>query len=222
MATPAVTGSIALLSQRYSQVNGANPRVDTIKAIIFNTAVDIENRGPDYKSGFGHLNALSSVQVIDSMVSSDESLVKLDTIHQSENQRYFINSTRYQDFKVTLAWVDDVYSNCSNCANDILMSDIDMYLEEENSGQKIYPYTLSESKPDKDAVKTKANHIDPQEQIEYRLKPGNYTLHINGFKVSSSAQNFTIVSSLKLSDVQKDVVMTPMDIHIHKIYNATK
>ena len=220
MASPAATGSIALLAQRYKQVMGTNIRLDTMKAILFNTAVDIENPGPDYKSGFGNLDALAAVQVIDTMASQEEALVKLDTIHQGENQRYFINSTRYENFKVTLAWVDDVYKACNDCANDILMNDIDMYLVEEESGKKIYPYTLSENNPRADAREDRENHIDPQEQISYRLKVGNYTLHINGHKIDASGQNFTLVTSQALSEVQKDIVVTPMNEHIHKIYNA--
>ncbi len=222
MATPAATGSIALLSQRYTQVNGGNVRLDTMKAILFNTAKDIENPGPDYKSGFGQLDALAAVKVIDSMGSSNDSLVRLDSIHQDDKQRYFINSERYQDFKVTLAWVDDTYQDCNGCANDMLINDIDMVLIDERSGDKIYPYTLSETSPNRDAVKTKENHVDPQEQISFPLRVGNYTLEINGRKISPSGQNFTLVSSLSLDEAQKDIALIPMDEHVHKIYNAIK
>lgn len=222
MATPAATGAIALLSQRYRQVNGGNIRLDTMKAILFNTAVDIENPGPDYKSGFGHLDALEAVKVIDSMSLGNETLVKLDSIDEGDNQRYFINSERYQDFKVTLAWVDDSYQDCNGCANDILINDIDMVLINENTGKKVYPYTLDEDSPDSDAVLTKKNHFDPQEQISFSLKPGNYSLQIYGRKISSEGQDFSLVSSLALANVQKEIFLKPMDEHIHKIYNATQ
>lgn len=222
MASPAATGAIALLSQRYRQVNGGNVRLDTMKAILFNTAVDIENPGPDYKSGFGHLDALEAVQAIDTMNSSNDSLVKIDRMHKDEKQRYFINSDRYQDFKVTVAWVDDTYQDCNGCANDMLINDIDMVLINESTGERVYPYTLSESSPDKNAVKTKENHVDPQEQISFSLRAGNYTLELHGRKISPSGQDFTLVSTLALSDAQKDIALIPMDEHIHKIYEATK
>ncbi len=222
MASPAATGVIALLAQRYHQVQGGNIRLDTLKAILFNTAVDIENPGPDYKSGFGNIDAYAAVKVIDSISRGADSLVKLDSIHQGENQRYFITSDRYQNFKITLAWVDDVYKECSDCANDVLMNDIDTYLVEESSGKKIYPYTLDGNNPDAYARQDSANHLDPQEQISYRLRPGQYTLHIHGRKISSYGQNFTLVSNIALQEVEKDIVVEPMQEHIHKIYEAIK
>ncbi len=222
MATPAATGTALLLSQRYQQVKGGNIRLDTLKAILFNSAKDIENPGPDYKSGFGAIDALAAVKVIDSMENDTDSLVKLDTIHQGENQRYYINSTGYTNFKMTLAWVDDTDQKCGSCANDMLINDIDTYLVEEKSGKRIYPFTLNEKNPDADAIQSKENHIDPQEQISYRLKPGHYTLHINGRKIASVGQNFTIVSSQPLSTVEKDLHLVPMDEHIHKIYADIK
>jgi hypothetical protein len=219
MAAPGVTGAITLLSQRYKEINSANPRVDTIKAIIFNTAKDIENIGPDFKSGFGQLDALKAVKVIDSMGSSN-SLVKLDNIRKNEHQKYRINSNKYQDFKVTLAWVDEVDS-CSNCANDALVNDIDIYLENDETKEIIYPYTLDEFSPDKDAIMTKQNHKDPQEQIEALLKPANYTLHIIGTKIPS-VKNFTMVSNIALGDVETNIKIEPMREHIHSIYDSIK
>jgi hypothetical protein len=220
MAAPAVTGTVTLLSQRYKEINSANPRVDTIKAIIFNTAKDIENIGPDFKSGFGQLDALKAVKVIDSMEGSN-SLVKLDNIRKNEHQIYHIDSNRYQDFKVTLAWVDEVDESCSNCANDALVNDIDIYLENDDTKEITYPYTLDEFSPEKDAIKTKQNHKDPQEQIETILKPANYTLHIVGTKIPS-VKNFTMVSNIPLGEVQTNIKIEPMREHIHSIYESIK
>ncbi len=223
MATPAATGTITLLAQRYKQLNGGRDvRLDTIKAILFNTAKDVENPGPDYKSGFGKVDALEAVKVIDSMTAGNDSLVRLDRIHQDDKQRYFINSERYQDFKVTLSWVDDTVQNCNGCASDVLINDIDMVLIDERTGDKIYPYTLSESAPDRNAVKTKENHVDPQEQISFPLHVGTYTLEITGHKIAASGQDFTLVTSLALDEAQKDIALIPMNEHVHKIYNAIK
>jgi subtilisin family serine protease len=220
MATPAATGAVTLLAQRYKEIHHSNIRLDTMKAILYNSAKDVDNIGPDYKSGYGLVDAEAAVKVINSMQDSSSSLVKLDSIHQGENQTYFINSERYQDFKVTLAWVDDIYQDCNNCANDMLINDIDIYLLDENTGEKIYPYTLDPKEPWREAVKTKENHLDPQEQISYRLRPGNYSLHLHGYKIGRRGQNFTLVSSMALSDAKKDIVLMPLDEHIHKIYNA--
>ncbi len=219
MATPAATGTIALLSQRYKQLTNSNPRVDTMKAILFNTAQDIENKGPDFKSGFGRIDALSAVKVIDTL-SSNEPLIKLDTIHKNEIQKYYIANKDYQKFKVTVAWIDDTVDNCGSCANDRIINDIDIYLKDEESGKIIYPYTLDEYDPNAPAKQNRANRRDPQEQIEFNMTPGNYRLYIDGSRVLNDDQDFTMVSSIPLSEKETNIKIVPMREHIHDIYNS--
>ncbi len=212
MAAPAVTGTITLLAQRYKQINSTNPRLDTIKAIIFNTAKDIENPGPDFKSGFGQLDAYKAVRVIDSM-DSDNSLVKLESIIQNEHLTYTFSVGTYENFRVSVAWVD--------LANEYegLVNDLDIYLESE-FGDKVYPFTLDEYHPDKNAVQTKPNHLDPQEQIVTTLEPGvRYTLHILGTNIRKS-QDFTLVSNIPLPKVKSNMKIAPMHLQIHDIYET--
>jgi len=214
MAAPAVTGTIVLFSQRYKQINGANPRVDTIKAIIFNTAKDIENPGPDYKSGYGQLDAYEAIKTIDSM-NSNNSLVKLDSIVQNEHLGYSFRATGYQKFKVTIAWVDGI------AEHEELVDDLDIYLEDEY-GNKVYPYTLDEFHPDENAIQSRPNHLDPQEQIETLLEPGvRYTLHILGSKIPNS-QDFTLVSNIPLPKPKTNMKIAPMRVQIHDIYESIK
>ena len=62
MSCPAVTGSLALLYERYRQLHaGANPSAALIKAVACNSADDLGNPGPDYFYGFGMLNARKAV-----------------------------------------------------------------------------------------------------------------------------------------------------------------
>jgi subtilisin family serine protease len=221
MAAPAATGAVTLLSQRYKELTGAYPRVDTIKAILFNTARDIENPGPDYKSGFGAIDALKAVEVIDTL-SGDNPLIRLDTIYKNEEQKYFISNSQYRDFKVTISWVDDTVDDCTGCANDKLLNDIDSYIENVDTGEIIYPYTLNMDHPSWSAVKDRQNHVDPQEQIEFRMTPGNYILHITASKLSNISQDFTIVSNTPLSEKETNIKIVPMREHIHKIFESIK
>ncbi len=214
MAAPAVTGTLTLLSQRYKEINGANPRVDTLKAIIFNTALDIENPGPDFKSGFGELDALKAVKVIDSMEEGSD-LVKLEEIRQNEHITYALQPLPDdRDFRVTVAWVDSVYNS------DALVYDIDSYLEDLDSGKRIYPYTLSEFFPDKNAKQTKPNHLDPQEQIAFRVDPNHrYRLHILGTKIPDRL-NFTLVSNMPLDAGVSNMKVVPLHLQVHDIYES--
>jgi len=67
MASPAVSGGLTLLYQRYRQLNsGQNPKNGLMKAILCNGGTDQGNDGPDYKYGFGWMNLLRSVKMIES------------------------------------------------------------------------------------------------------------------------------------------------------------
>ena len=66
MAAPTVTGTLALLYQRYRQLHGGdNPPAALMKAITCNTADDLGNPGPDFTFGFGSLNARNAVEAIE-------------------------------------------------------------------------------------------------------------------------------------------------------------
>ena len=61
MAAPGVTGGLALLYQRYRQLNGGNnPKNMLMKALLCNGATDKGLAGPDFTYGFGVMNLLRS------------------------------------------------------------------------------------------------------------------------------------------------------------------
>ena len=66
MAAPAATGGLALLVQRYRQLNaGANPKSGLLKVLLCNGATDRGNAGPDFSYGFGSMNLLRSITMME-------------------------------------------------------------------------------------------------------------------------------------------------------------
>jgi len=66
MATPTVTGSVALLYERYRQLHsGADPSAALIKALVCNSATDLGKPGPDFIFGFGMLNVLATAEAME-------------------------------------------------------------------------------------------------------------------------------------------------------------
>jgi subtilisin family serine protease len=66
MAAPAVTGGLALLVQRYRQLNGGNnPRNALMKALLCNGATEKGLPGPDFAYGFGMMNLLRSASMLE-------------------------------------------------------------------------------------------------------------------------------------------------------------
>jgi len=87
MACPTVTGTAALLQERYGQLHpGLELRSDLLKGLLANTASDAGRLGPDFQYGYGIMNAERAVQaleqgywLLDSIASGDApKLQKLD------------------------------------------------------------------------------------------------------------------------------------------------
>jgi hypothetical protein len=66
MSSPFTAGVVGLLQQRYKQVYGQDIRSDLAKAAIMNGATDIGIKGPDFTYGYGRVNALRSVRMLES------------------------------------------------------------------------------------------------------------------------------------------------------------
>jgi len=64
MATPNAAGSAALIQQLYTKTFGQRPRASLLKALLIHTADDLGNPGPDYKFGWGLINAKAAADVI--------------------------------------------------------------------------------------------------------------------------------------------------------------
>lgn len=66
MSCPAVAGIFAQLYQAYKNLNGnTNPPGALMKTIVMNTADDLGNPGPDFSYGYGRVNALKAVKILE-------------------------------------------------------------------------------------------------------------------------------------------------------------
>jgi len=196
MATPAATGMGVLVAEEYKRITGGEDiRHDTLKAIFVNTAKDIGNPGPDYKAGFGMIDAKAAVDVVDTLRGNDP-LITLSKVSHKRANNYSFTTIKPSDFKLTIAWIDP---EATPSATTTLVNDIDIVLENTDTSKKYYPYTLDPNDPSKNAQRTKPNHVDNIEQIEIKNLPaGNYRLIVSGTKIVTDSQEYTIASSLPI------------------------
>ncbi len=197
MATPAATGAATLIAQQYKRTTGGyDIRHDILKSVMINTAIDKENIGPDYKVGFGMIDAKASVDVVKT-IGSSSALVKTSKVSHNEQKVYNFTLSNNALFKTTVSWVDQP-ANPSNLVT--LVNDIDMTLVNKTTGKTYYPYSLNKNNPNADAISTKPNRVDNVEQIEVaNLPKGDYELIIKGYKIISDTQEFAIASNVVLS-----------------------
>lgn len=195
MSSPAVAGTLALLYQRYRQLNNnADPSAALIKAIACNTADDLGNAGPDYIYGFGLINARRAAEIIEAghFVS--------DEITQNEEKTITITvPAGLPQIKVMLYWHD---KEADPTASKALVNDLDLTVIDPN-GTAYLPWVLN---PDTLAVGDLATRkVDTLNNIEQvtidNPVAGTYTFKVNGSAISFGPQAYHVTYELVASEV---------------------
>ena len=189
MACPMVTGHLALLTQRFKQLNGgALPYNYFLKALIANTATDAGRPGPDYQYGYGIVNAVAAAEVL------EHNWYKLDELTDGQTRDFQISvPAGVKELRVMLCWNDPVVMKNYAVGECPLVNDIDLTLTTPN-GKNLFPWTLTPALPEENAVQDKKNAYDPLEQVSVSAPDaGDYVVHISGSVKQGDKQPFAIV-----------------------------
>ncbi len=184
MATPGTAGTVALLYQRYRQLNaGADPQSDLIKAVLLNSAYDLGNPGPDYTYGFGRIDALAAVTSLESNSYSLDSVNNLDTVKMNFTVNNTVTHVRFM-----LNWTD---VPATGLTTKSLVNDLDLVIINPK-GDTLLPWILDPANPSKNAVKGR-DTINVEEQISAdTFFAGAYQLLVIGKSVPVGPQHFAI------------------------------
>lgn len=187
MAAPAASGGLALLYQRYRQLNsGANPKNALMKALLCNGANDKGNAGPDYSNGFGWMNLLRSVDML------ENTRYYTQTISQAQLQSNTITvPANTAELKVMLYWNDPA---ALPLAVNTLVNDLDLNVVTPSSAT-ILPKVLDPAPANVNNPATEApDHKNNMEQVSV-LNPaaGIYTVNVNGFAIPQGPQEYHLV-----------------------------
>ncbi|MEO8766468.1 MAG: S8 family serine peptidase [Ginsengibacter sp.] len=195
MAAPAVTGSLALMTQRYKQLNGnSNPPAFLLKGLLCNSAIDVGNKGPDFTYGFGRLNTRKAVEDLEA------NNYFINTIYNSNVVQQVVNvPPGTAQFKVLLYWPDK--ESIANSALT-LVNDLDLSVAAPTSAIHL-PFVLNSSPEgiNENAIEA-ADHLNNIEQvvIENPL-PGNYTINISGYSVPFGPQPYVLAYEINKTSV---------------------
>ena len=189
MSGPVVSGIVALLIQKFRQdYNGVNPPAALMRGLLIHTAIDAGPVGPDYRFGWGLVNARAAADAIEN--SKSKTSKNWFLMNDAENGEiiYKTSSTGNEPIRITLSWTDYPGDPKAELA---LVNDLDLLVE--GPGKVYYPWTLDPSDPVKLAVQNKENHLDNVEQV-YIQKPsaGEYSIHIKGNIKKSLKQEFCL------------------------------
>lgn len=196
MAAPNVSGSAVLLVEHYEDLYGRLPPSATTKGAIIHTALDIENKGPDYASGWGLMDTAAAADFLSkSTVNGSSHLLIEDAFLGSEWTMQIPAGAGV--LKATVVWTDPeslILSNGLDDSTSMLVHDLDLWITD-SAGNVFYPWTLDPASPSLPAVRTASNHVDNVEQVLIDV-PANdtYTVHI-GATGSVLDQNFSLLIS---------------------------
>ncbi len=187
MAAPVVTGALALLYERYRQLNGgANPSGALAKALVCNTAEDLGNPGPDFTFGFGLLNIRRAVEAMEGNRYFTGSLATGATV--TEN---IVVPAGTRRLKVMLYWMDK--EALPNAATT-LVNDLDITVAGPGIVGARLPMVLNATPSGVNLPAAPgADHINNIEQVIIDSpQVGTYTVAVNGFSVPAGPQPYVL------------------------------
>lgn len=187
MASPTVTGAMALLYERYRQLHGgADPSGALMKAIVCNSATDLGNPGPDYTYGFGILNARTAVETL------ENGQYFTGTLSNGGNGSFTISGVPagVQQVKIMLYWADPA---AAPFAASALVNNLDLTVVSPDAIVH-HPMVLNSNPANvNDNAAEGVDNLNNIEQVVINTPPGgNFTVKVAGTSVPVGPQNYVI------------------------------
>ncbi len=188
-AAPGIAGISAQLYELYGDLNGgALPQSALIKATLMNTANEAGNIGPDFKFGWGIVNALRAGMLI------EDGHYLSDNVSQGNSNTHTINvPSGMEQVRFMVYWSDPA---ASPGASPSLINDLDLVVTDPSSGTHL-PWILDEA-PNPTSLDLPAtngaDHLNNVEQVLLNSPDaGDYTIEISGFNVPMGPQEYFVV-----------------------------
>jgi len=205
MAAPSAAGAAMLLVDYYGRLfPGQAMRASTIKALIIHTADDLGNAGPDYKFGWGLMNAEAAAgQISDHNDFPDANKIVeslLDGVNTLDTYTFEWDGT--SPIRATLSWTDPPAAGVSGLDDPSprLINDLDLRIVDPN-GVIYYPFVLNLASPNQPAA-AGDNTLDNAEQVVIHSPnvPGSYTVQIS-YKdsLTNNEQYYSLIMSGQLT-----------------------
>ncbi len=196
-AAPGIAGITAQLHQAYSEHNnGEVANSGLLKAILLNTANDLGNEGPDFRFGWGHVNAYRAALAIENQT------YLMDTIEMGDHHLHtFDVPENVAEVRIMTYWRDQSGSTFSTKA---LINDLNTMLIDPN-GEEHLPWLLDPT-PDPVTLNEPAtqgvDNLNNVEQVALKNPAaGTYTLDVSGFELPFGAHGYFVVWEYRMKDI---------------------
>jgi len=230
MASPSAAGAAALLTELYRrEFSNRYMRSDMLKALLINTADDLGAPGPDYRYGWGLINAASAAEVIIAQKESPSNPKMVEGTILSAEQSF--TSSFFWDgvspIRATLAWIDPPGPEQEHDSrNPVLVHDLDLTITGPG-GQVFQPFVMPfvgtwTVASMSEAATTGRNDRDNVEQVHIESPPaaGTYTATVTVTGELTRPQPFALVvtggisvpSSSRVIELAGDLSFGPVEV----------
>ena len=199
MACPGIAGIMAQLYHGYKELNaGQNPSSALMKGVLLNSADDLGNTGPDFKHGWGEVNAYQAIKILENNQYLSSS------VSQGGNNSHIITIPNgIKQINVMVYWHD---KEGSVNAAPALVNDIDIELYN-NLGNLIGQPWVLDPTANSTALNSTAtygnDHLNNMEQITLdNPVAGNYILSVDGFAIPFGPQEYWVIYQYITDDVE--------------------
>ncbi len=168
-ATPVISGSAALLVEYYNRLfPGQYMRSCMLKGLIISSADDLGPSGPDYRNGWGLINAQAAAELLrlHQQTPNNHRLVDGVLTTSEPTQVYTYLGSSLRPLKITICWTDPPASPLTGLDNPSprLVNDLDLRVSAPDGTTVYYPYVLDPASPASPAS-TGDNVRDNVEQV---------------------------------------------------------
>lgn len=200
-ASPNLAGVYGQLNQAYRFHNGGViPNSGLLKAIILNTADDMLNPGPDFKTGFGSINGRRGYEVI-----LQNQYLTSSITQGTSNSHSIIVPSNVRKLKVLVYWVD--WEATPGITTRSIVNDIDIVLQNP-TGTNYQPWVLNPAFDvatlDNPAVRA-TDSLNNTEQVTINNPiSGVYNLTVSGTMIPQGPQEYFLTYEF----VTDEIVLT--------------
>jgi hypothetical protein len=195
MAAPGVAGVLLLMQQHYFNENGSFMRAATLRGLMINTADEAgSNAGPDYRFGWGLINATKAVQLITGDKANTTALIEENTLNEGATYVKEVVASGSGSLKVTIAWTDDegpINNGTNNLTTPVLVNDLDVRVTQ--NGVTYMPWKLNTLATG--PAQKADNTVDNVEVIEITEPAGSYTITVShkGTQLNDNLQRYSLI-----------------------------
>lgn len=186
MACPGVSGTLAQLYHAYRSLNsGSDPNGGLMKATLMNTAYDLGNPGPDFRFGYGRINALRAAKNL------EEFRYDSAVVEQGETVTHFLEIPEGTfELRVMVYWTD---YEANTGASKALVNDLNMVVYNPD-GEEFLPWVLDHT-PNPVNLNTPAiravDNLNNVEQVTIKEPvAGTYEISVTGYLVPQGPQTY--------------------------------